>query len=147
MLGTHGHWAVRVLYRATPTATRDIRLKWSSPSTRDSHTYCRGLSSGTVTTRFYGFKHPKSLTTVSLILITLLIVLLIGCIGNWRFSEALKCFTFLVAVSSINLLEICLRIWLFANYSDRLTWLHVYVQEIDGCMDQRTSIINIVPCH
>ena len=26
MLGTHGHWAVRVLQRTTPTVTRDIRL-------------------------------------------------------------------------------------------------------------------------
>ena len=25
MLGTHGHWAVRVLYLATPTVTRGIR--------------------------------------------------------------------------------------------------------------------------
>ena len=26
MLGTYGHWAMRVLYRATPTVTRGIRL-------------------------------------------------------------------------------------------------------------------------
>ena len=38
LFGTHGHWAVRVLWRATPTVTQDIRLKWSSPRTRDTHT-------------------------------------------------------------------------------------------------------------
>ena len=44
MLGTHGHWAVRV---------------------RDTHTYCRAFSSGAVTTCFYdlvlsrlNFEHP-----------------------------------------------------------------------------------------
>ena len=42
-----------------------IRLKWSSPRTRDTHTYCRRLCSGAVTTCFYelrlsrlGFEHP-----------------------------------------------------------------------------------------
>ena len=30
-LGTHGHGAVRVLWRATPTVTRVIRLYKSSP--------------------------------------------------------------------------------------------------------------------
>ena len=34
------HWAVRVLQRATPTVTRGICLWWSSPRTRDSHSYC-----------------------------------------------------------------------------------------------------------
>ena len=65
MLGNHGHWAVRILYRATPTETHGIRLYWSSPRTRDTHTYCRTLSSGAVTTCFYdsglsrlGFEHP-----------------------------------------------------------------------------------------
>ena len=65
MLGTHGHWAARVLWRAIPTVTRGIRLYWSSPRTRDTHTYCRASGSGAVTTCFYdlrlprlGFKHP-----------------------------------------------------------------------------------------
>ena len=31
MLGTRGHWAVRVLKRATLTVTRGIRLLWPSP--------------------------------------------------------------------------------------------------------------------
>ena len=39
MLGTHGHWAVRVLWRATPTVTRGIRLWWSSSGTSDTRTY------------------------------------------------------------------------------------------------------------
>ena len=50
MLRTHGHWAVRVLWLATPTETRDIRLWWSSPKTRDTHSYCRTFDSGAVTT-------------------------------------------------------------------------------------------------
>ena len=44
MLGTHGHWAVRVLWRATPTVTRDIRLWWSSSGTSDTRTYYRAFS-------------------------------------------------------------------------------------------------------
>ena len=43
----------------------DIRLQWSSPRTRDTHTYYRTFSSGAVTTCFYnlcmsllGFEHP-----------------------------------------------------------------------------------------
>ena len=54
-----------LLQRATPTVTRGIRLYWSSPRTRDTHTYCRASGSGAVTTCFYdlrlprpGFKHP-----------------------------------------------------------------------------------------
>ena len=39
LLGTYDHWAVRILMHATPTVTRDIRLYWSSPRTRDTHTY------------------------------------------------------------------------------------------------------------
>ena len=53
MLGTHSHWAVRVLNSATTTVTRGIRL------------YCRAFSSGTATTCFYHlglsrleFEHP-----------------------------------------------------------------------------------------
>ena len=45
--------------------TRGIRLKWSSPRTRYTHTYRRVFSSGAVTTCFYdlglsrlGFEHP-----------------------------------------------------------------------------------------
>ena len=30
-------WAVRFLYRTTPTVIRGIGLKWSSPRTRDTH--------------------------------------------------------------------------------------------------------------
>ena len=56
MLGTHGHWAVRVLYRATPTVTRDIRLLRSSPRTCDTLTYCRAFGSGAVTN--LGVSHP-----------------------------------------------------------------------------------------
>ena len=33
-----GHRAVRILQRATPIEKRDIRLQWSSPRTRDTHT-------------------------------------------------------------------------------------------------------------
>ena len=51
--------------RATPTVTRDIRLLWSSPRTRDTHTYSSALSSRAITTCFYdlglsrlGFEHP-----------------------------------------------------------------------------------------
>ena len=47
--------------------TLGIRLKWSSPSTRHTHTYCRALSSRAVTTCFYdsdllrlAFEHPTS---------------------------------------------------------------------------------------
>ena len=65
LLGTHGHWAVMVLYGAIPTVTWDFR--WSSLRTRDSHTYCRAFGSGAVTTYFYelslsrlGFEHPTS---------------------------------------------------------------------------------------
>ena len=40
----NGHWAVRVLERATPTVTRVIRLLCSSTKTRDTHTCCRALT-------------------------------------------------------------------------------------------------------
>ena len=40
LLGTYGHFAVKVF---TPTATRGIRLLWSSPRTHDTHTCCRAL--------------------------------------------------------------------------------------------------------
>ena len=50
---------------ARPTVTRDIRLKWSSPRTRDTHTYCWAFNSGAVTTCFsdlalsrLGYEHP-----------------------------------------------------------------------------------------
>ena len=54
-LGIHGHWAMRVLKRATPTMTRDIRLYWSSLRTRDTHPCYRAFSysSGAVTTCFH----------------------------------------------------------------------------------------------
>ena len=65
MLGTQGHWAVRIPKRATHTLTRVIRLYWSSRRTCDTHTFCRALSSGAGTTCFHdlvlsrlGFKHP-----------------------------------------------------------------------------------------
>ena len=41
ILDTRRHWAVRVFWRATPSVTRAIPLKWSSPRTRDTHTCCR----------------------------------------------------------------------------------------------------------
>ena len=47
------------------TVKRGIRIYCSSPKARDTHTYCRALSSGAVTTCFkdwglsrLGFKHP-----------------------------------------------------------------------------------------
>ena len=56
------HW---VFSRMPPTVKRDIRLKWSYPSTRDTHTYCPGFGSWTVTTCLsdlrlsrLGFEHP-----------------------------------------------------------------------------------------
>ena len=65
MLGTHDHWAVRVLWRATHTVTRGIRLWWSSPSTRDIDIYCRAFSRRAATSCFYDlgllrlrFEHP-----------------------------------------------------------------------------------------
>ena len=53
MLGTYGHWAVRVLQCSAPTVTREIRLEWSSLRTCDTHTRCRAFGNGAVTTRFY----------------------------------------------------------------------------------------------
>ena len=53
LLGTHFNGAVRILERATPTVTRDMRLLWSSPRTRDTQTYCRAFYSRAVTTCFY----------------------------------------------------------------------------------------------
>ena len=45
--------------------TGHLFIIWSSPRTRDTHTYCHALSSEAVTTRFYnlglsqlGFEHP-----------------------------------------------------------------------------------------
>ena len=45
--------------------TRGIRLLWSSPRTRDTHTCCRAFGCGAVTTSFndlglsqLGFEHP-----------------------------------------------------------------------------------------
>ena len=61
MLGTRGHWAVKVLWRATPAVTRGIRLLWSSPRTRDTQTYCRALGSGAVTTCFYDLGQSNAL--------------------------------------------------------------------------------------
>ena len=47
------------------TVCLGIRLLWSSPRTRETHTYCRAFSSGAVTNCFYdlglwrlGFEHP-----------------------------------------------------------------------------------------
>ena len=64
MLLTYSHWAVRVLWHATSTVTRGIRLQWSSPRTSDTHTFCRAFSSRAVTTCSYdlglsrlGFDH------------------------------------------------------------------------------------------
>ena len=65
MLGTHGHWAVRVLLHSTPTVTHGICVYQSPPRTCDTRTYCQAFGSGAVTTCFYGlgllglgFKHP-----------------------------------------------------------------------------------------
>ena len=64
MLGTHDHLAVRAL-DLSRTVTRVIRLKWSSPRTRDIDTYCRTFDRGAVITCFnvlslwrLGFEHP-----------------------------------------------------------------------------------------
>ena len=38
--------------QATPTVTQNIRIRWSSPRTRDTHTYCRAFGSGVFTTFF-----------------------------------------------------------------------------------------------
>ena len=51
MLLTHGHWAVRVLQRATPALTRRIHLLLLSPKTRDIRK-CRAVDSRGVTTCF-----------------------------------------------------------------------------------------------
>ena len=61
--GLHsGHCAMRT--RATHTLTGDVRLKFSSAKTRDTHIQCNAFGSGAVTTCFYdlgllqlGFKH------------------------------------------------------------------------------------------
>ena len=65
VLGTPGHWAVRIFKRATPTVTRGTCLQWSSPRTSDTHAYCRAFGSGAFTTFFndlglsrLGFEHP-----------------------------------------------------------------------------------------
>ena len=34
---------------------RGVRIQWSFPKTRDTHTYCRAFSSASVTTCFYEF--------------------------------------------------------------------------------------------
>ena len=48
------YWGLNSLacHTYTPTVTRAIRLKWSSPRTRDTHTCCRTFSSIAVTTCF-----------------------------------------------------------------------------------------------
>ena len=48
MIGTYGHWAVRVLKRATPTVTRGICYNGHHQS--DTHTKCRASGSVDVTT-------------------------------------------------------------------------------------------------
>ena len=45
---SHGHWTVS----ATPTVTRDTRLRLMSPRTRFTRTCCRASRSGAVTTCF-----------------------------------------------------------------------------------------------
>ena len=50
MLGTLGHWAVRVLWRATHIVTRGICLLWSSPKTRATRACCQAFGNGAVTT-------------------------------------------------------------------------------------------------
>ena len=66
MVCSHCHWTVRIFLRATPTVTRGVRLLRSSPSTCETHTFCRAFSSGAVTIYFQdlglsrvGYKTPN----------------------------------------------------------------------------------------
>ena len=52
MLGPFNNLTVRVLSRATPTVTRDIRFLWSSLRTRNIHAYFRALTNGAGKTCF-----------------------------------------------------------------------------------------------
>ena len=63
MLGTHGHWAVRVFFSLSHLLWHPFIM--SSSMIRDTHTYYRAFSSGAVTTCFYdlglswlGIEHP-----------------------------------------------------------------------------------------
>ena len=65
ILGSHGHWAARVLKRATPTVILGIPRLWSSPRTHDAYICCRAFGSEAVNKCFndlglsrLGFKHP-----------------------------------------------------------------------------------------
>ena len=58
--GNQDHWTVIILKRATHTVTRDIRLKWSSQRTLDSHTCCRAFGSGAVSTCFFRLTSVKT---------------------------------------------------------------------------------------
>ena len=55
IFSTHSNCAVRVRQRDTPAVTRRICFWWSSPRTLVTHTFCRALGSGAVTTCFYDF--------------------------------------------------------------------------------------------
>ena len=63
MLGTPFHWAVRIL-SVPHLLWHGHPLKWSSPRTRDTRTYCRAFGIEAVTSCFYdclsrlGFEHP-----------------------------------------------------------------------------------------
>ena len=54
ILGTRGHWALRVLYRAKLIVTLAILIYWPSSRTRDTRarTCCRKLGNGAFTTCF-----------------------------------------------------------------------------------------------
>ena len=54
-INNHSHWAVGVLYRATPTVTRKI-----SPGTLKIHTCCHAFGGGPFTTCFYRVRYVVS---------------------------------------------------------------------------------------
>ena len=64
MLGTYGHWAVRIFSVPHFTVARGIHLWWSSPRTRDTHTYCRAFSSRAVNNPLYDYSiYNRSLSS------------------------------------------------------------------------------------
>ena len=46
LLGTHGHWAGRVLWRTTPIVTRTTPSTWPSPRTPDTYIWFPAFGSG-----------------------------------------------------------------------------------------------------
>ena len=51
-----------VPYIATPTVTRDIRLKWASQKTRDIRTCCRVIDIGADTNPIFRMRSDSSTT-------------------------------------------------------------------------------------